>query len=257
MASNISQTFSQDGSADINVGNITGTVSLPAGAATSANQATEITALSSIESTSNSTAVNTNSIMSNQTNGTQRTLITDLVGNLQPAGSSPSLTIFVKPNDGTNSITVKAASTAPAATDTAQVVALSPNGNQATAALQTTGNTSLASIDAGIPAALGSTSSANSMPVVDVIATATQYRAQSVTTTSAQALGAATVLSNRKMISITPTNGVIYWGGNSSVTTATGSPIFPNNTLFLSFTDNVPVWLIASATTDVRILEAS
>lgn len=126
-----------------------------------------------------------------------------------------------------------------------------------TSALQTTGNTSLASIDAGIPAALGSTSSANSMPVVDVIDTATQYRAQSVTTTAAEALGGATILTNRKFISITPTNGTIYWGGSSSVTTTTGSPLFANNTLFLSFSDAVHVWVIAAATTDVRILEGS
>lgn len=53
----------------------------------------------------------------------------------------------VKPTDGTNTITIKAASTTPLATDTAQVVALSPNGNQATAALQTTGNTSLSAIN--------------------------------------------------------------------------------------------------------------
>lgn len=126
-----------------------------------------------------------------------------------------------------------------------------------TSALQTTGNASLASIDAGVPAALGSTASTGSMPVVDVIATATQYRAQSVTTTAAEALGGATILVNRKLLSITPTNGVIYWGGSSSVTTSSGSPIFPNSTLFLSFTDNAHVWLIAPATTDVRILEAS
>lgn len=53
----------------------------------------------------------------------------------------------VKPTDGTNIITVKAASTAPLATDTAQVVVLSPNGDQATAALQTTGNTTLTAIN--------------------------------------------------------------------------------------------------------------
>jgi hypothetical protein len=41
---------------------------------------------------------------------------------------------------------VKAASTAPSATDQALVVVASPNGNQATAANQTTGNTSLATI---------------------------------------------------------------------------------------------------------------
>lgn len=77
---------------------------LPAGAATSANQTSEITALTSIQSTSNSTAVNTNAVMNNQTNGTQRTLVTDLLGNLQPAGSSPSLTIYVRLNDGTSNI---------------------------------------------------------------------------------------------------------------------------------------------------------
>lgn len=52
----------------------------------------------------------------------------------------------VKITDGTNTTAVKAASTAPLATDPAAVVALSPNGNQATAALQGTGNTSLATI---------------------------------------------------------------------------------------------------------------
>lgn len=55
---------------------------LPAGAASAANQATEITALTSIVSTSNSTAVNTNAVMANQTNGTQKTLITDVVGDI-------------------------------------------------------------------------------------------------------------------------------------------------------------------------------
>ena len=42
----------------------------------------------------------------------------------------------VKPTDGTTIITVKAASTPPLSTDTAEVVALSPNGNQATATYQ-------------------------------------------------------------------------------------------------------------------------
>lgn len=257
MASNISQSFSQDSSADINVGNITGTVSLPTGAATSANQATEIASLASIQSTSNSTATNTAGIQANQTNGNQRTLVTDLVGNLQPAGANASTTIYVRLNDATNNSTVKAASTAPAATDTALVVALSPNGAQATAALQTTGNASLAAIDAGIPAALGPTTSPNSMPVVDILTSTAQYRAQSITTTAAQALGGASVLTNRRLIVITPTNGIIYWGTNSSVTTANGQPLFPNNTVFLDCSDNSPIFLIAAVTTDCRITEFS
>lgn len=52
----------------------------------------------------------------------------------------------IKLTDGTNTTAVKAASTAPVATDPAAVVTLSPNGNQATAALQTSGNSSLTSI---------------------------------------------------------------------------------------------------------------
>lgn len=95
------------------------------------------------------------------------------------------------------------------------------------------------------------------VPTRDVLNISSQYRAQSVTTTAAQALGAATILVNRKMISITPINGIIYWGTNASVTTVNGSPLFPNNTLFLSCTDNSQVWIIAVTTTDVRIAEFS
>jgi hypothetical protein len=72
------------------------------------------------------TNLNTSSLSTsaNQINGTQQSKVTD----------------------GTNIAAVKAASTAPAATDPSLVVAISPNGGQATSALQTTGNTSLATI---------------------------------------------------------------------------------------------------------------
>lgn len=72
----------------------------------------------------------------------------------------------VKITDGTNVMGVSPASTAPTAAQPAGIVGLSPNGNHATSALQTTGNASLSSIDAGVPAALGQTTKANSMPVV-------------------------------------------------------------------------------------------
>lgn len=94
-------------------------------------------------------------------------------------------------------------------------------------------------------------------PVRDLINVSSQYRAQSVTTTAAQALGGASILANRKLLNITPTNGVIYWGTNSSVTTVNGAPIFANQTLSLSFTNNVQVWVISAGTVDCRILEAS
>lgn len=86
----------------------------------------------------------------NLTAGTQRTQVTD----------------------GTTNSAVKAASTAAVAVDPALVVAISPNNTPilpsgaATSALQTSGNASLTSIDAGIPAALGQTNMSASMPVV-------------------------------------------------------------------------------------------
>lgn len=84
-----------------------------------------------------------------------------------------------------------------------------------------------------------------------------QYRAQSITTTAGEALGGATILANRKLLHVTPTNGIIYWGYSNTVTIVTGTPIFPNNTLWLDITDNLHVWLISSATTDSRIGELS
>lgn len=97
----------------------------------------------------------------------------------------------------------------------------------------------------------------NQLQTRDVINVSSQFRAQSVTTTAAQALGAATILANRKVICITPTNGTIYWGTSNAVTTTTGTPLFAFQTLTLAFTDNVPVWVISAGTVDTRILEAS
>lgn len=66
-----------------------------------------------------------------------------LFSNLLQANAVLSATnpIFSSITDGTNKAAVKAASTAPVATDPALVVGLSPNGNQATAANQVSPNT--------------------------------------------------------------------------------------------------------------------
>lgn len=91
----------------------------------------------------------------------------------------------------------------------------------------------------------------------DIINTSSQYRAQSVTTSAAQALGAASALTNRKFIQITPTNGTIYYGTSNAVTTATGSPLFSNQTLTVAFGTIVQLWVIAATTVDTRVLEGS
>lgn len=87
-----------------NITNISGTVSLPTGASTSALQTTGNTSLTSIQTTSNSTAVNTSTIAANQTNGNQRTLVSDLVGNLLPSGDAAARSIFMRISDGTNNV---------------------------------------------------------------------------------------------------------------------------------------------------------
>jgi hypothetical protein len=62
-----------------------------------------------------------------QSDGTQKTQVVDGSGNVQPSGDVVARAIFEKVTDGTNTAAVKAASTNPAATDPALVVALSPN----------------------------------------------------------------------------------------------------------------------------------
>lgn len=66
-------------------------------------------------------------ISDQQTDGSQKSQQVDEEGNVQPAGDVVTRPVFVKPGDGTTSITVKPASTAASATDTSEVVALSPN----------------------------------------------------------------------------------------------------------------------------------
>lgn len=78
-----------------NIGNVTGTVSLPTGAASSANQTTEITSLASI--------------LANQTNNTQSTLVTDPTSGthatVSASGSlsvsNPATVVFNEPFNGT------------------------------------------------------------------------------------------------------------------------------------------------------------
>jgi len=63
-----------------------------------------------------------------------------------------------------------------------------------------------------------------------------------------------TKLSDRRIIGITPIDGLIYYGLNNSITVSNGTPIYKKQTLYVPFAD---VFLIASQDTNVRILEAS
>jgi hypothetical protein len=97
----------------------------------------------------------------------------------------------------------------------------------------------------------------DALKTADIINTSGQYRAQSVTVTAAEALGGATILANRKVLSITPTNGTIWWGTSNSVTSTTGTPIFKNQCLTLAFGANIHIYVISAGTVDCRIVEGS
>jgi len=103
---------------------------------------------------------------------------------------------------------------------------------------------------------IGSSSNGDAF-VRDSINTSSLNAAISVTTSAIEAKVGATRLTSRKLLSITPTNGTVYWGSTSAVTIASGTPIFKNQCVTMAFTDNVAVWLIGVATTDVRIVEGS
>lgn len=202
--------------------NISGTISLPTGAATASNQSIEITALGTL----NTSVQNTQGTVIPGTVATK----SDLIGG-QFNTVLPTLT-----NTQQSAVQL----------DSSGRILISPFSNSSIIKAQLQDN-----------AGNGINSDNSKLLVQDAINGTGQNRAQSVTTSAAEALGAGTILTNRILLTITPTNGVIYWGYSSGVTITNGSPIFPNNTLFLSITDNVHVYIIAATTVDARISEAS
>ena len=91
----------------------------------------------------------------------------------------------------------------------------------------------------------------------DIINSAGQFRAQTITNTASEALGAVTILANRKVLSITPTDGTVYWGYSNSVTTITGTPIFKNQNIVFAIGSNIHIYLISASSVNCRIAEGS
>lgn len=121
----------------------------------------------------------------------------------------------------------------------------------------------LSAVDDGIVQLQGGTDNtvignlADQMRLVDIVNTAGQFRAQTVTNSAAAAQGAASVLTNRKSLWITPTTGTIYWGTSNAVTTATGSPIFNNQTMQFSVGPGITIYVIAVGSVNCRMVEMS
>ena len=65
-------------------------------------------------------------------------------------------------------------------------------------------------------------------------------------------------LPNRKIISIQPKGKKVFFGYDSSVTIATGTQVFKNQTLFIPIGADQSIWLISdnSSGVDVRITES-
>lgn len=93
--------------------------------------------------------------------------------------------------------------------------------------------------------------------VADLINTNGQNRAQSITSTPTEALGGSVILANRKMLSIMPTDGIVYWGYTSGVTTISGTPIFKNQNIVFSVGTNIHIYLVTASTVNCRIAEGS
>lgn len=67
----------------------------------------------------------------------------------------------------------------------------------------------------------------------------------------------ATKLTGRKLATIQPTNGSIFFGFNSLVTTTTGTEIFKSQTAAFDVTDTGEVWIVSSAARTVKITEGA
>lgn len=84
------------------------------------------------------------------------------------------------------------------------------------------------------------------------------YKSQSVTTSPVEVKVGGSALSERKVITIQPTDGSVWYGYDNSVTSNSGTKIFKGQWIQLEASDSLPVWLVAdSGTVDVRITEVA
>ena len=90
----------------------------------------------------------------------------------------------------------------------------------------------------------------------DIITQSGLFGALTVGTSAVEIKVGATLLANRKMVTIyNNSNTTMYWGYSNAVTTATGTPL--NKGEFLSLRCLISVWVIAgSAGNDSRVTEA-
>lgn len=211
-----------------NITNITGTISLPTGAATSTGQATINTTIGNSQgSVSPGTAATKSTLIGGQYNSTLPTLTTgqqvaiqlDSNGRIILSSTGSTTVNQGSPNTNTNGWPVKI-------TNGTTVVGVSTNSE------------------------LRSSDTVNNGGVNGAI---------TVGTSAVEAKVGALKLTNRKLLTIFHNgSGNLYWGYSNAVTTANGTQIFKNTMLALPVGDGTSVWLISSsAGQDVRITEGA
>jgi hypothetical protein len=85
------------------------------------------------------------------------------------------------------------------------------------------------------------------------------YKTASVTDTPQEVKVGASALEERKVVTMQPIDGAIYYGYDNSVSSTSGTKIFKGQFIHLEASEKLPVWIVAEAgqTVDVRITEVS
>ena len=151
-----------------------------------------------------------------------------------------------------------------------QTLAVDANGNQ-----QVVGNVAGGSTDSGNAVKIGAVFNSTpptystgqrtdaqsdgrgNLSTADVITNTLSSGSITVGTTAVAARVSSSNLVNRKMLTISPQTGTVYLGSSSSVTTATGIPIFKNQVISFAFSANVTPYLIAASSITVNVMEGS
>lgn len=141
----------------------------------------------------------------------------------------------VKIGDGTNVGTVKAASTAAVASDTALVVAISPNNT-------------VASTQSGTWTVQPGNTANTTAWLVTSGGNAATFNGQASVTTSAAAL-ATQAAKSLCLKSLSTNTDVIYLGSSSGVTSGNGFPLYPGDTQCLNVSNENLVFAISASGT--------
>jgi len=83
------------------------------------------------------------------------------------------------------------------------------------------------------------------------------YGAKTVTTSAQEIKVGGSALEERKVITIQPTDGEIWFGYNSSVTSSTGTKIHEGQLIQIEASESLPVWMVSGGSVNVRITEVS